>query len=388
MKPVLDKGGGSQYELRFPEINSKIYCDLEVRGDTVGKLHVSEAAFMKDSSKLKSTLQAVPLDGEVTIETTPNGMNNYFYDMWNDPDSIYLRLFFPWFVFNEYKIETENLEYTDEENKLIKSVLNKYKINLTKEQIAFRRFKKKELKISVFDKVWDAFEQEFPEDDQSCFLASGEYVVDIEKVKELIEACEDPISKETNGIKIFKEFNKTHTYICGADVSEGVGKDRSTAVMLNVDTCEIVASFSSSLIKPSDFALILKMMCEKYTISNTYPQLAVERNNHGHSVLLELDHLAYPNINNSEKDERPGFRTDAISRPIMIDKLIKYLENDYIKIKDKEILSEVLTLIDNNGKIEAATGKHDDLVIATAIALMIKPDYVLKDIDIDSKIKL
>ena len=46
LRPVLDGGQGSKYELRFPEIDSKIYCTLEAVSDTVNDLHVSEMALM------------------------------------------------------------------------------------------------------------------------------------------------------------------------------------------------------------------------------------------------------------------------------------------------------------------------------------------------------
>ena len=72
----------------------------------------------------------------------------------------------------------------------------------------------------------------------------------------------------------------------------------------------------------------------------------------------------------------------------MIDKFIDALELDYLKIYDKDILSECLTLIDNNGKIEAASGKHDDLIIACSIALQVKPDTSIFHKDIDDIIKL
>ena len=48
IKPEIDRGGGSKYEMYFPKINSRIYCDLESRGDTIHRLHISEIAFIKD----------------------------------------------------------------------------------------------------------------------------------------------------------------------------------------------------------------------------------------------------------------------------------------------------------------------------------------------------
>ena len=390
LKPKLSKGGGSIYEMYFPEINSRIYCDLEVRGGTVGRLHVSEAAFMKDSAKLKATLQAVPITtGQVTIETTPNGMANYFYDMWADPDSVYEKMFFPWYIFPDYRLDlTSNFKITEQELDLKIKAKKLYDLILTDEQIQFRRFKKTEMKKSSYDKTVVSFEQEYPEDDKSCFLSSGDAVLDLFKVDQAITNSLEPIDIQ-NGIKIYKFPKKDRSYICAADPSEGLSKkDASAAVMLDSQTLEIVSVYHGHL-KPALFAAKIVEMCEMYhgTIYN-YPLLAVERNNHGHAVLLELDHLKYPNIFISPKDDRPGFRTDGISRPLMIDKFIEAFDSDYIKIYDKQILSECLTLINNNGKIEAATGKHDDLIIACAIALQIKPDTRISSFDFESRIKL
>jgi hypothetical protein len=53
LRPIID-GTGSKYEMRFPEINSKIYITLEVRGGTINKLHVSEAAFIPEERYIPS----------------------------------------------------------------------------------------------------------------------------------------------------------------------------------------------------------------------------------------------------------------------------------------------------------------------------------------------
>lgn len=55
----------------------------------------------------------------------------------------------------------------------------------------------------------------------------------------------------------------------------------------------------------------------------------------------------------------------------MINGFIDAIEEKHFKVNDKEILSECLTLVDNNGKIEAADGKFDDCVTATAIGFQV-----------------
>jgi hypothetical protein len=373
-RPRLDRGGGSKYEFYFPDLNSRIYCDLESRSDTIHNLHVSEAAFMKDPARLMATLQAVPFEtGRVTIETTANGMGNHFYDFWVDEDERYAKLFFPWFLMPEYTLETRALELTQEETDLVTLAWKRYGIRLTYGQIAFRRMKKAELK--------GFFIQEYPEDDISCFLASGAAAMDLQVVKELYDKAPEPLRVEMNGaLKIFKEPGRG-PYVIGADTAEGVGGDASCASVMDVSTLEEVATLWGNKWKPSVFAKHLYDLGERYQAGGMFPLLAVERNNHGHAVLQELDedHLGYPNLyhrildpQTEERDERPGWVTDKVTRPIMIDAYIDGVENKTAHIKDRQTLAECLTLVTNDsGKIEAAEGKHDDRVIAGAITLQL-----------------
>jgi hypothetical protein len=372
IRPELDRGGGSKYELFFPTLNSRIYTDLESRGDTIHRLHVSEYGFMKDDLRLKATLQAVPLEtGHVSIESTPNGMN-HFFDEWMDDNSTYTKLFFPWFQFEEYQIETKRLTLSSEEIKL----------GLNKNQAAYRRFKQAELK--------DLFKQEYPEDDQTCFLTSGDLAMDGLQLKTMLEAAQDPaIQKDV--YNILKPYKKTNRYVCGADTSEGVGGDSSVAKIFCVNTKEDVAWIRANTWKPSEFAYHLDKLCRMYQASSRpFPLLAVERNNHGHAVLLELsEHLHYPNLHH-HKDGKPGWVTDKVSRPIMMDAFIESVENETVRINHKETLRECLTLVNNNGKAEAATGKHDDCVIASAIGIQMVIESKQNAVydNIASKIKL
>lgn len=372
VKPKLDRGGGSKYEYFFPELNSRIYCDLESRSDTIQRLHISECAFMKDSAKLKATLQAVPLGGRVTVETTANGMANHFYDMWVDPESPYEKLFFPWFMFPAYQLPApKDFKPTGEELLFVKKAKKQFGVAITKQQIMFRRFKKSELKASAHDKTRVTFEQEYPEDDVTCFLSSGDAVMDLTKVKRMLDEVGEPLT-DKDGFKIYKLMHKTKSYVIGADVAEGVRKDWSVAVVLDVGTKEVVAKIRGQW-KPTDFADKLVELAKMYSKpGGVLPILAVERNNHGHAVLLKLNEmLSYPALWVNPLDEKLGWHTTSVTRPIMVNAMIDAIEDGPLVVNDREILTECLTLVDNAGKVEASEGKHDDCVIALAIALQI-----------------
>lgn len=361
IQPAVDKGGGSKYEYFFPEINSRIFTTLEVRGGTVHRLHISEAAFIP-RERINATLQAVPLDGGVEFESTPNGLN-HFYDLWGNSDDGYARFFFPWFFHGEYQIPVGSpLHLTDDEQALVSFAASRFGVTLTHEQIAFRRYKIKELGVRIF-------QQEYPEDDQSCFLASGSNPFDTSALKDKIQKLPSTYTID-NQIHIYERYNKSNTYVIGCDVAEGVRSDYSVATCWCVETKKEVAFFRGHL-SPSDFADKIREMGKMYSRANFWPIVIVERNNHGHAVLLKLNEVhRYPALWVAP-DEKLGHHTNIVTRPLMIDTFIEAISSSTFEIKSKDTFSECLTLVDNNGKIEAEDGKHDDCVIATALAIKV-----------------
>jgi hypothetical protein len=364
-KPRLDRGGGSSTELRFPDINGKFYCALQVRGDTVHWLHISEAAFCKPD-RVRAALETVPPKGIVTFESTPNGLGNHFYKRWIGKSDELAKLFFPWFFNPEYVKDGARIrDITVEEKKFIAAVKAKHGIDISKDQLAFRRSKQEDQQ--------ELFLQEYPEDDITCFLSSGGSALDLDRVKRMLDRAPEPI-EDTGELKIWKPYDSSRVYACGADTAEGVGRDFSVGTIFDVETMEDVAQIRSNKWRPREFAHKLNELCKRYTKhGRLWPLLGVERNNHGHAVLLELEeHLDYPNLyyfKENENEKLAGWKTDSITRPIMVDAFIDGVENGTATINSRETLAECLTLIDNNGKIEAEEGENDDCVISSAIGI-------------------
>jgi len=120
--------------------------------------------------------------------------------------------------------------------------------------------------------------------------------------------------------------------------------------------------------------------------------LGVERNNHGHAVLLGLqEDKHYPNLFDESMfgkttrlkiDEFPkiklGWNTNEQNRNVMLDHIKMAVEGDpddgvdvfepMFTIHDKNFLSEALTFKQIGGKFQAVSGKFDDDVIASSIA--------------------
>ena len=134
------------------------YCTIH------GATHNSECAFWEHAQEhATGLLQAVgnAKGTEIILESTANGIGNYFYNMWRQAssgESDWQAIFLPWYWQDEYKDYSKGFVPTEEENEL----LAQYGLNgLTKEHLSWRR-----KKIADFGYDWDAgvaeFRQEFP----------------------------------------------------------------------------------------------------------------------------------------------------------------------------------------------------------------------------------
>lgn len=69
-----------------------------------------------------------------------------------------------------------------------------------------------------------------------------------------------------------------------------------------------------------------------------------------------------------------GFRTDGLTRPVILSELIRILRDNLEGIHDEDTLLEMLTFVRNDKlRPEAEQGAHDDCVMALAIAFYVRP---------------
>lgn len=383
IRPRVDKGGGSKYRLHFPIINSTISVGLEHRSGRLNELHVSEYGLMKSKDAYNASVDAVPEGGPISIESTPL-MMNHFYDDWFNEKSEFKKHFFPWFMHPEYKIplgEKETIFPSENEISLIEKAIRGHQITISLEQLKWRRSK-------ISKKGIDSFLSEYPEDDQSCFLSSGDPALDLYVLKDWFDKLEDP--SIVDEIEFYEEFDKSENYVCGVDTAGGRGGDYYVATVYRVRDYAQCAQFRTNRMRSKPFAEKTVKLCGYYKKpGNIYPLLGVERNNHGHSVISHLiEDFSYTNLY-YYKDDAPGWDTNILTRPIMIDAFREAFDSGMLKPRSKNLLMECKTLVKGaTGKIEAATGCHDDCVIASAIAIQMVGEHRSLSVydDIESKI--
>jgi len=290
-RPIID--AYSRSEITFPVTHSSMYVGTAGarafgRGDTIKKALLSEQAYYEDGEKIRIAVEdAVPLEGELDIECSPNGEDNDFYITWTkarEGKSPYKPFFYPWWWTVEYSIPRDSeyalpedigeLIYTSEEQDLIDQH------HLSEDQIRWRRWKIAE-KGGFF---W----QEFPEDEVSCFITIGDPVFDMGILNSLASSCYEG-QHHSLGWNYWLSPEEKLRYVIGVDTSSGAPEGSySTAVVLN-DRWEVCATFQAR-VEPHILAGILKQMGVWYNNA----ELVIERNFTGYAVLEQLQD--YPNI--------------------------------------------------------------------------------------------
>jgi len=394
---------GNRKEYFFAGNNSRIYVgtagsDKFGRSQTINYLLCSEVAFWPNPEELMTgLLQAVPFDGEIVIESTANGVGNYYHQTYEDAKrgkNNWKAHFYAWFQHPEYCLplaDNEVIEYDDDERELVE------KYNLVPEQIKWRRWKIAEMPQTPDRSKEDMFKQEYPANDLEAFLNTGAPVFDQKKVMARIEflqakyEVEKPVRgnfvfaykgerivddsirflPDPNGVvTIYKHPEERRPYVDGGDTAEG-GKDYSAGQMLDNITGEQVAVWHGH----SDTDLYAK---QQYCFGKFYNTalLSIEMNFDLHPI-KELERLGYyhqfrrENIDdyNEPEQTKHGFRTTTVTRPVIIAELVTIVRESIHLINDLETLHEMLSFVRGpTGKPEASPGKHDDLIIALAIA--------------------
>jgi hypothetical protein len=364
-------------QLVFPRLDSEYRVATAAdanagRGMTIHNLHCSEVARWPRGAEetLMSLKSAVPNEGEIVLESTPNGAGGVFYEEWNRAEETgYTKHFFPWWYEEGYRLSVEELsrctgedarayivkfrgkDFTDEERDLMG------RSGLDAEQIAWRRENRAALRGMAA--------QEFAEDAISCFRASGECVFELEAIERALSSSGDPIEAKENGRwLVWLPPQAGRSYIVGVDPAGGGSEgDYSCA--------QVIDRLSGMQCAELHGHYPLRDLAAKLVeIGDEYHQalMVVERNNHGYGVLANLRAMGYGNVFHDGGQD--GWATSAVSRPAMIENLAAILATAPVLFRSKRLLGECRTFVRHmDGSSGAMAGSHDDCVMAMAIAL-------------------
>lgn len=181
-------------------------------------------------------------------------------------------------------------------------------------------------------------------------------------------------------ITIYEDVKEGYPYVLGADTA-GEGSDKYAAHVINNITSNQAAVFHNEV----DADLFARQM---YCLGKYYNTalISIEANFDMYPI-RELDRLKYPKQYYRETVDsitdkiitKLGFRTDKITRPVIISNLVKIVREHPELFNHVETLEEMLTFVRNEqGRPEAAEGKHDDLIMSLAIAHYTRPQQTME----------
>ena len=340
------------------------------RGLTIQNLHCSEVArWPRDVSETLASLRAaVPPDGEIFLESTPAGAGGKFYDEWQRAAQTgYTRHFYPWWWDANYRRKPEIVKFTEEEIELMREH------GLDGAQIAFRR----EIRANFRNRA----KEEYAEDPESCFLASGDCVFDSDIVAKRLKQPA-AIAEESDAGRLLTFFPpipgsngiKPKQYIVGVDPAGG-GTDGDYACVQIIDQSNgVQCAELHGHFPPQELAARVAILAHQYNDA----LVAVERNNHGHAVLAHLMMgQGYTNVYKS--GAQPGWLTNVASRPRMLENFAAVLSEASFMFLSPRLLEECRTFIRHtDGSCSAAAGAHDDTVMAMAIAQAVRAELRVK----------
>lgn len=171
---------------------------------------------------------------------------------------------------------------------------------------------------------------------------------------------------------IYKHPEKNHFYVAGSDVAEGLEHgDYSTIQILDAKSYEQVAVFRAHI----DIDRLAEELEKGGYYYNT--ALLVPEKNFNSSIVLNLERMSYPKIYLRTQESIGhevrsvfGWVTTKLSKNAAITDLIELVRDHCDLLHDVPTFEEMLVFSrDAHGKLGAASGAHDDLVMALAIAL-------------------
>jgi hypothetical protein len=147
-------------------------------------------------------------------------------------------------------------------------------------------------------------------------------------------------------------------YLVSSDPAEGnPTSDPSTACVIDIETWEQVAVLYGRF-EPDIFADYLLQLGEYYNQA----MVCVERNNHGHAVILALEITGYGNLYLSPFDHKVGWLSTLKSKVLAVDNTAQLLRDGSITINDEGTIGE-LTIFEA-ASLSAPAGETDDLAMA------------------------
>ena len=360
-----------------------------LRGYTPTTLIFDEAAYIEAGDDFWAACMAsLSTGGKVIVISTPNGYDKIYYEIYEQSvkglNSFHISELHwendPRFTKDIFWVKTKdivhfllNREDYDENEFLHENDLNKFT------DLKYKGYKPCSSWFEEMVKKLKYDRRRVAQELESAFLGSGDNVISsetIEKIKN--EDIRDPEEMFVgNQMWIWEKPVEGHRYILGCDVSRGDSEDFTSIVIIDFDERHQVAEYLGKI--PPDLAadIIYKWgsMYKAYVVTDITGGMGV-------ATSRKLQELGYKDlyvegVNTADKwkynpnaaNKVPGIAFNN-KRVQIISAFEEALRHKFI-VRSKRLLNEMSTFVYINGRPDHMKGKHDDLIMALAMALYV-----------------
>jgi hypothetical protein len=368
---ALRRSKANAGQMCFPALDSEFRVvsagdENAGRGLTVQYLHCSEVSrWPGDAGATLAGLRAaLAPDGEMVMESTPNGAYGCFYEEWGravanaGAANDVVRHFFPWWMEEAY-VGAAVEEMREDELRLVTAH------GLTARQIGFRR--------GLEASYRGLRSQEFAEDAESCFKATGECCFEVEAIEERLASVREPLSTRRGGaLQVWLPPIAGKEYVVAVDTAGGGADGDFAAVQVIERESGLQCAELQQRLGTLELARVSAALAREYGGA----VIAVERNNHGAGVLAYLDSVErYARV--YEQGGVAGWLTTAGSKPGMVSRMGALLVESPGMFFSKRLLSECRTFVSMaGGRTGAVNGAHDDCLMAMAIGQAVRAELM------------
>lgn len=389
-------------QLTFTETRSQIRVataknEQSGRGSTIQALHASEVAYWQDPANLWSGLDQTIPDYHRTIvvlESTANGVGNWFYDMWQRSEeggTSYVPMFFPWYRHPEYHFRDHTahiqLELNPEERALYRLMSRQdYTDEYIYGCIAWRHWKI----FNSFNGDIEEFMEEYPATAEEAFITSGKPIFSPLKLRECLEEktgvkgyCHrDPagyvrfVPDPSGNLTVYKRPNRDgrgDRYFAGGDPSESIVGDKACIQVINRGTLEQMAVWHGRT-SPVTFADELMLVGDYYNHCMICPEVE----GGGQAAMGRILSVGYNNVWLHKTADRLkgsfnvfGWSTNYQRKQWCIGFLQRLINDNSIVLHDRITYNQLRNYVQREdgtwGNGDGAT--NDDSVMALAIAV-------------------
>lgn len=194
------------------------------------------------------------------------------------------------------------------------------------------------------------------------------------------------VADPDGAVTIYRPPEPGRPYVIGGDTA-GDGSDSFVGQVLDnitgVQVCTLRHTYDEDTYARQMYCLGLyynEALIAIETNFSTYPCKLLELMGYRNQYVREVEDDYTGRIRNTF-----GFRTDKLTRPVILSELIRIIRENMNLVNDQTTLEEMLTFVRNPQlRPEAEDGAHDDCIMALAIAFYIRPQQTMQVTDPDS----